>query len=404
MIALHRERSLSPHQACARLVAALALLSLVFVCGCKSARESDAELGAVLALASAAPEGRLEDFELTSNCLSEFWGREIRLVAAVVLPIGYRPDANYAVCYSIHGFGGSHREASLLAPELHKQQSEHNYPRMIYVFLNAQFPMGHHEFADSVNNGPWGRALTTELIPALERKYAPRTRPNQRYLTGHSSGGWSSLWLQVNYPTLFGGTWSTAPDSVDFRDFTGIDIYAFKNAYVDPDQNDIPLMRRGEDWVKLIREYVQDERANRPIGGQFYSFNAVFSPRARDGTPMQLFDWESGQINADVAAAWRRYDISLLLRERWAKLGPLLQGKLHIYVGTLDTFRLEGATKLLKAELARLGSDAEVLLVEGRSHGSLFARHPEHWPEGMLHRIHREIFARFTATLAPPAP
>ena len=95
---------------------------------------------------------------------------------------------------------------------------EREYPRLLYVYLNAQFPLGHHEFADSVNNGPWGKALTTEFIPQLEAKYGAAATPAGRFLTGHSSGGWSSLWLQVNYPEFFGGVWSTAPDPVDFRD------------------------------------------------------------------------------------------------------------------------------------------------------------------------------------------
>ena len=46
---------------------------------------------------------------------------------------------------------------------------------------------------------------------------------------------------------------------------------------------------------------------------------------------------------------------------------------------------------LLKEELAKLGSDAEILLVEGRDHGSIYAPHPELWPKGMMERIHREM-------------
>ena len=59
---------------------------------------------------------------------------------------------------------------------------------MIYVFLNARCALGHHEFADSVNNGPWGEALTTEFIPALEKEFGAFGAPRGRFLTGHSSG------------------------------------------------------------------------------------------------------------------------------------------------------------------------------------------------------------------------
>ncbi len=116
-------------------------------------------------------------------------------------------DRRPPVCYSIHGFGGSHRSAWRAGERLRKRMLEDDYPPMLYVFLNAQYPLGHHEFADSVNNGPWGQALTEEFIPALEEKFKAAAKPTARFLTGHSSGGWSSLWLQVAYPDFFGGTW-----------------------------------------------------------------------------------------------------------------------------------------------------------------------------------------------------
>lgn len=336
----------------------------------------------------------IELFEVESKLLTEFWGRPMMIRAGVVLPPGHdasRPDT--PVCYSIHGFGGSHREAWSAGPRLRTAMSEREYPEMLYVYLNAQFPLGHHEFADSVNNGPWGKALTTEFIPQLEAKYGAAATSAGRFLTGHSSGGWSSLWLQVNYPEYFGGVWSTAPDSVDFRDFTGINVYSFENAYVDPEGAEIPLVRQGEKWVMMLKTYAQQEYAKSDHGGQFASFDAVFSPRATDGRPMKLFDRKTGKIDREVADAWQKYDISLILKNNWDRLGPLLSGKLHIYMGTLDTYRLEGALKLMKADLEAIHSDAEILLVEGRDHGTLFRPHPELWPQGMLPHIHNAMRA-----------
>ncbi|HLU40436.1 MAG TPA: hypothetical protein VK081_13715, partial [Planctomycetota bacterium] len=100
-------------------------------------------------------------------------------------------------------------------------------------------------------------------------------------------------------------------------------------------------------------------------------------------------------IDRFVAESWRKYDIGAILRERWPRLRDKLAGKLHVWIGTEDTFRLEGAVRLLRDDLARLGSDADILLVEGRDHGSLSAPHPELWPDGMLARIHREMRASF---------
>src|SRR3546814_14366907 len=79
-------------------------------------------------------------------------------------------------------------------------------PPMIWVILDHHIATGTHEFADSANNGPWGAALTTEAIPALEAKYRMDARASGRFLNGHSPGGRSTLWRQGAPPKVFGGT------------------------------------------------------------------------------------------------------------------------------------------------------------------------------------------------------
>src|SRR5271168_3422235 len=116
---------------------------------------------------------------------------------------------------------------------------------MLYVVLDPGCRLGHHVCADSDNNGPCGKALIEELIPAIEAKFRAIGKPSARFVTGHSSGGWSSLWLQVSYPDFFGGVWSTAPDPVDFRDFQRINLYqAGENMFIDRTGQQRPLARR----------------------------------------------------------------------------------------------------------------------------------------------------------------
>ena len=104
-------------------------------------------------------------------------------------------------------------------------------------------------------------------------------------------------------------------------------------------------------------------------GGQLASFEAVFSPRGTDGQPVRLWDRKSGAIRTEVAKDWEKYDIRLVLERNWSKLGPKLKGKLHVYMGEVDTFYLEGATRLLKESQTALGSDAVVELFPGKDHG-----------------------------------
>ena len=311
-----------------------------------------------------------------SPALSAFWGRPIVMRAAVVLPPSYRTSVNlrYPTVYKIHGFGGSHLGAWKSAPGLLKKMADGTQPELIYVYLDGSCPMGHHEFADSVNNGPWGQALSKELIPDLESKFRMDATPSGRLLTGHSSGGWSTLWLQVNYPEVFGGTWSTAPDPVDFRSFSGADLTKepSENFYKGQDGKLRNIFRyKGRD-IFSWSQFAHFARVIGEYGGQLESFEAVFSPRGEDGRPLPLFDRDTGTIDPFVQKAWQRYDISRLLVANWKTLGPKLRGKLHLIVGTADNFHLEEPVYLLRDTLKDLGSDASLEIIEGRDHMDLY--------------------------------
>jgi S-formylglutathione hydrolase FrmB len=258
----------------------------------------------------------------------------------------------------------------------------------LYVVLDPRCTWGHHVFADSANNGPWGQALCEELIPYIERTFRGIGTPGTRFVTGHSSGGWSSLWLQVRYPDFFGGVWSTAPDPVDFRDFQKINIYKpGTNMFID-DQGDKRLVARPTGERKLLYQGFSDMEEVMGHGGQLQSFEAVFGGRGPDGRPKRLWDRLTGEINPEVAKSWEPYDIRLVLEKNWPALATKLRGKIHLYMGAEDTFYLEGATQLLKESLSRLGSDAVVEIFPGKNHGSLMT------PE-LRRRIAREMAEQF---------
>jgi hypothetical protein len=324
-------------------------------------------------LVSAAPFPETEwtkELVVKSELLSRFHQREVLMRAAVVLPASYRtdPERRYPTVFVIPGFGGTHREGIRDRPV-----DEHNPHgiEFLRVFLDPTCPLGHHVFADSANNGPVGQALIEELIPAFDRQYRSVAEARGRFLTGHSSGGWSSLWLQVTYPDFFAGVWSTSPDPVDFRDFQRINIYRpAENAYVDPEARRRPLARAGDNILLWYDDFDWMEHVLGP-GGQLHSFEAVFSSKGADGTPCRLWDRQTGVIDPEVARTWEDYDIRLVLERNWSKLGPKLKGKLHIFTGDRDTFYLDGAVVLLKETLERLGSDAVVEIQPGKDHGSL---------------------------------
>jgi hypothetical protein len=322
-----------------------------------------------------------------SPALSRFAGHPVTLHAVVVAPVGASGSMQYPTSYMIGGFGATQNGNLRTANRLANDMQAGTTPKMFYVLLDPSAPTGHDVFADSDNNGPYGRALTTEFIPFLEA-HNPGMRGNagNRFLTGHSSGGWSTLWLQVTYPDVFGGTWSTSPDPVDFHIFTGPNLFAGGNFYRRPDGTFYNLVRdRGND-VMSLRDSVHLEDIEGATGGQFRSFDAVFSPRGKDGLPEELFDHATGEIHPDVARAWERYDIATILRANWPVLGPKLAGKIHIIVGTADTFHLNEAVELLAGELASLGSDAKITFVPGRTHFDLYR-------DGLQAKIANEMVA-----------
>ncbi len=322
-----------------------------------------------------------------SKSLSEFHKQDVFLQAAVSLPASYhkQPDRKYPVIFTIPGFGGTHFDGFRTQPINEQNDGGVEFIRLM---LDPSCPLGHHVFADSANNGPFGTALVKELIPELDKQFRTDARPAARFLTGHSSGGWSSLWVMVSHPDDFAGTWSTSPDPVTFENFQEINLYAAgENMYVDRTGQRRPIARRGNVPALWYRDFDLMEEALGP-GGQLHSFEAVFSPRGVDGKPIRIWDRTSGNVNTDAAKAWEAYDIRLILERNWPTLGPKLRGKLHVHMGDLDTFYLEGATRLLGESLKKLDSDAVVEMHAGHDHGSILNAQ-------LLGRLRAEMVAKY---------
>jgi enterochelin esterase-like enzyme len=326
-----------------------------------------------------------------SPALTKFWGRPVKMQASVVLPPSYDKDdgtQKFPVVYDVHGYSGTNLSSMRGVLKMRQEMKDGKRPEMIYVYLNAQCPMGHHVFADSANNGPWGTALVNDLIPFLEKEFHMDARPSGRFLTGHSSGGWTTLWVMVTHPDFFGGTWSTSPDPVDFHNFTGPDLtrYPPQNFYRGDNGKPYNLVRMDGKELMSLEQYARQERVLGLYGGQMASFEAVFSPKGADGRPMPLFDRDTGKIDPDVQRAWEKYDISRCLDLNWRTLGPKLKGKVHITVGTADTFHLDEAVRLLDAKLRSLGSDAKITYLAGKTHFDLYQ-------DGLELQMAREMYA-----------
>jgi S-formylglutathione hydrolase FrmB len=314
--------------------------------------------------------------EMQSPLLTRFWGRPIGIQAWVILPPGYTEHSqeHYPTVYWTHGFEGTIDSGLMAGMRIYDRMKAGKMPPMIWVMLDESCPQGTHEFADSANDGPWGAALTTEFLPYLEKKYRMDARVNGRFLNGHSSGGWATLQLEVNYPKIFGGTWSTSPDPSDFHDFTGPDLYApHANMYRKPDGSAWPLVRIDGKVVATVKQFAQLERVFGPYGGQLTSFDWVFSPKGPSGAPVPMFGRVTGDVDPAVVAYWHdHYDLAHIVEQNWPALKADLTGRIHLTVGTADTFYLDGAAHKFEAVLERLGAEPHFTYLPGRSHMNVY--------------------------------
>lgn len=336
---------------------------------------------------------------IRSERLSKFWGTDVYLGAHVLLPEGFaeHPDARYPlVVYHGHfpaDFGGFRPQPPdpALAPDYSarfrlrgynriQQEMAHQFyrdwtgpgfPRVIVIEIQHPTPYYDDSYAvNSANNGPYGDAIMYELIPHIERKYRGIGQGYARFAYGGSTGGWESMAVQVFYPDEFNGVWAACPDPIDFRAFTVVDLTADTNAYY-----------LGSRWKRTPRAGMQDylgrptatlEEVNRHeaaiaskgrSGGQWDVWQSVYSPVGADGYPKPIWDKATGRIDASVASYWREnYDLVRIVTRDWARLGPKLRGKLHLYVGDMDNYWLQNAVYLAERDFKQLTSppaDAE---------------------------------------------
>ncbi len=327
----------------------------------------------------------IKHIEIQSDRLSAFWGRPMHLGAHVLLPEGFdeNPDARYPLMV-FHGhfpadFGGFSPEPPdpnmepvyserfgvdgynlIQAQEAHdfyKLWTSEDFPRFLIIQIQHANPYYDDSYAvNSANLGPYGDAITYDLIPHIEERFHGIGEGWARFLYGGSTGGWEALAAQVFYPDEYNGCFAACPDPIDFRAYCLVDLYGQENAYYSEgpfERIEIPMHR---DWLGRVSgtmrmaghmELALGSRSR--SGGQFDIWEAVYSPVGPDGYPARIWDKKTGVIDREVAESWREnYDLRHILERDWAKLGPKLVGKLHLYCGDMDNYYLNNAVYLME--------------------------------------------------------
>ena len=113
--------------------------------------------------------------KIRSRLLTDFHGRPIDLRAGVILPRDFNrhPERRYPVRVHIGGYGSRFTNVgAMMSPEsgFHRAWMADDAPRMILIHLDGAGPLGDPYQVDSANHGPYGAAVTRELIPYIERE------------------------------------------------------------------------------------------------------------------------------------------------------------------------------------------------------------------------------------------
>jgi hypothetical protein len=327
----------------------------------------------------------IRHLRLKSEQLSKFWGRDMYIGAAVLVPEGFDehpnarypmmifedhfvpdfdgfrtepPDPNlkpdYSERFHISGYNRIQQEE---AYKFYKQWTSPNFPRYLVVKLQHANPYYDDSYAvNSANLGPYGDAIETELLPAVEKTFHAIGEGWARFVYGGSTGGWEALAVQTFHPDSYNGAFVACPDPVDFRAYTIVNLYDEKNAFYYSGPHTEMLQPGFRDYlghtiatVKSNNQYELALGSHSRSGEQWDIWQAVYSPAGADGYPAPIFDKETGVIDPKVAAYWKEhYDLRNILQRDWATLGPKLRGKLHVYCGSADNYFLNDAVYLLE--------------------------------------------------------
>ncbi|MEQ9404236.1 MAG: alpha/beta hydrolase-fold protein [Cyclobacteriaceae bacterium] len=323
--------------------------------------------------------------KMKSEKLSEFWGRDMYLGAHVLLPKGFEehPEAKYPLMI-FHGhypsdFGGFRTTPPdpSLEPDyssrfnvsgyniIQQQEAYNQYLQWIsddfprFIIIEIQHPTPYYDDSYAVNSasqGPYGDAITYELIPFIEEQFRGLGEGWSRFLYGGSTGGWEALAVQVMYPDEYNGCFAACPDPIDFRAYCLVDIYENENAYYyDSEHKEVPIPSH-RDYLGHVNSNMRDSNYKELAlgdksrsGQQWDIWEATYSPQGDDGYPVRIWDKVTGEIDKEVADYWKEnYDLRHILERDWDELGPKLQGKINIYCGDMDNYYLNNAVYLME--------------------------------------------------------
>jgi hypothetical protein len=326
----------------------------------------------------------IKHIKIKSELLSEFWGRDIYLGAHVLVPRDFEKNQNefyplmifhghfpsdfggfrttppdedleedYSPRFGIYGYNRIQQEE---AYNFYRQWVSPDFPKYLVIEVQHANPFYDDSYAvNSENIGPYGDAITYELIPHIEQQFRGIGEGWSRFTYGGSTGGWEALAVQVKYPKEYNGCFAACPDPIDFRAYTTVNIYEDENAYYikGPFRTTDRVGKRN--YLGHVSAMLKDMNFKElALGGtksrsgdQWDIWQAVYSPVGENGYPKPIWDKYTGEIDKEVAAYWKEnYDLRYIMERDWDKIGADLEGKIYIFCGDMDNYYLNNAVYL----------------------------------------------------------
>ena len=325
----------------------------------------------------------IKHIQIRSELLSEFWGRDMHLGAHILLPEGWDehtdvkyplaimhghfprdfggwrtspPDPNmkpdYSERFGVHGYNKIVQQE---AYDFYKQWTGPDFPRVIAIKI--QHPTPYYDDSYAVNSeaqGPYGDAITYELIPEIEKRFRGIGEGWSRFVYGGSTGGWEALAVQVKYPKEYGMCFAACPDPIDFRAYCLVNIYEDENAYYKEGAFRKTMVAGHRDYLGNVDATLRDMNHRELVlgtrgrsGQQWDIWEATYSPIDKDGYPKRIWNRITGTIDKEVASHWKEnYDLAYILKRDWSKHGKDWENKIHLYCGDMDNYYLNNAVYL----------------------------------------------------------
>jgi hypothetical protein len=333
----------------------------------------------------------IKHIKIQSKLLTEFWGRPMYLGAHILLPEGFdeHPDVKYPLAVfhghfpadfdgfrptppdeglpndynSRFGIYGYEKIVQQEAHDFYNMWTGPDFPRVLAIEIQHACPYYDDSYAvNSENIGPYGDAITYELIPHIEKQFRGIGEGWARFTYGGSTGGWEALAVQVKYPTEYNGCFAACPDPIDFRAYTTVNLYEDKNAYYYPSEFKKTARPGHRDSLGQLSATLEEmSKRERVLGSKSRSgqqwdiWEAVYSPNGEDGYPEPIWDKATGEINAKVAEYWKEnFDLTHILKRDWPEHGKDWTGKIRIYCGDMDNYYLNNAVYLAEDVLQKL--------------------------------------------------